>query len=215
MKSWLFSVVLLLISVSGMQAQTSDSTLVQFSGMIVTEDYGQIIPVPYVNVIIEGTGRGTYSNLDGFFSIVARKGDVVLFSAMGFKPIEYAIPDSLTSDRYTIYQMMTTDDILLPETVVYPWPSREHFNLEFLAMDVNNKLQSRAEENLSDKTMDRMIEYLPSDGRENANVYLRQQANERVYDGQIQPQNIFNPLAWAKFVKAWKNGDFKNKDKKK
>jgi len=196
-----------------LSAQQEQDGLVQFSGMIVTEDYNQLIPVPYVNVIIEGSGRGTYSNLDGFFSIVAAKGDVVLFSAVGFKPVEYTIPDTLNSDRYTIYQMLTTDDVLLPETVVYPWPSREHFNLEFLAMNVNDKLQDYAEENLSEKTMARMRENLPSDGKEAASVYLRQQANERVYDGQIKPQNIFNPLAWAKFIQAWKTGDFKKQDK--
>jgi hypothetical protein len=30
------------------------------------------------------------------------------------------------------------------------------------------------------------------------------------YIGQLPPNNLLNPLAWAEFVKAWKNGDFKN-----
>ncbi len=50
------------------------------------------------------------------------------------------------------------------------------------------------------------------DGDENADYYMRQEAAEFYYDGQIPPMNIFNPFAWAQFIKAWKNGDFK-KDK--
>jgi len=30
--------------------------------------------------------------------------------------------------------------------------------------------------------------------------------------GQVPPQNIFNPIAWAEFIQAWKRGDFKRKD---
>jgi hypothetical protein len=29
------------------------------------------------------------------------------------------------------------------------------------------------------------------------------------YSGQAPPLNILNPLAWAKFIQAWKDGDFK------
>ena len=35
------------------------------------------------------------------------------------------------------------------------------------------------------------------------------------YDGQIKLQHIFDAMAWAKFIKAWKNGDFKKKKKDK
>ena len=36
-------------------------------------------------------------------------------------------------------------------------------------------------------------------------------AGKTYYAGQIPPMNIFNPFAWAEFVKAWKRGDFKKK----
>jgi hypothetical protein len=51
----------------------------------------------------------------------------------------------------------------------------------------------------------------PMSGREATNYYFKQ--NERKYysAGQLPPQNIFNPLAWAEFIKAWKRGDFKSK----
>jgi hypothetical protein len=51
---------------------------------------------------------------------------------------------------------------------------------------------------------------LPADAREAANYYLKQSATKYYYQGQAPPQNIFNPIAWADFIQAWKRGDFKN-----
>lgn len=204
---------LLLIGVHWVGAQV-DSTLVQFSGMVLTEEDEELIPLPFVNIILEGANRGTYSNLDGFFTIVGKKGDVVTFSSIGFKEVKFLIPDTLQNNRYSVYQMMTQDTFLLPETVIYPWPSREHFRLEFLAMDVNSDLESLAQENLAEKAMREMVRELPADGNENADYYLREQANAQYYNGQIRPINILNPFAWMKFVEAWKRGDFKSKKKK-
>ena len=56
-----------------------------------------------------------------------------------------------------------------------------------------------------------LLAVYPSDGREATNYYLRQGAAKAYYAGQAPPQNIFNPFAWAEFIKAWKNGDFKKK----
>lgn len=191
-----------------------DSSLVQFSGMVVIEEKDQLVPLPFANVYIKETYRGTYTNLDGFFTIVGKKGDVVVFSSLGYKDVEYTIPDTITESRYTIYQIMSQDTFMLPETVVYPWPSREYFSIEFLAMDVNDVLQKQASENLSAQALGRIAEITPADGLGNSQNYFRQQANNYVYDGQLKPQNVFNPLAWAKFFKAWKRGDFKKKKDK-
>ncbi len=190
-----------------------DSSLVQFSGMIVAEEDNELVPVPYVNIFIKDSNRGTYSNLDGFFSIVGHKGDRVTFSAIGYAPVDFVIPDTLKQNRYTIYQILTRDTLNLPEAVVYPWPSREYFKVEFLALDVDDQLHKKALANLSDATMAYLVKYIPSDGKENASIYLRQQATDFVYRGQIKPQNIFNPIAWGQFIKAWKEGKFKRKKK--
>ena len=195
-------------------AQEKSNHLVQFSGLVVTEDVEGLVPLPFVNIAIMNSIRGTYSNLDGFFTIVGQKGDTVHFSAIGFKDVKYVIPDTLKDNRYSVYQLMTKDTILLPETVVYPWPSREHFRLEFLAMDVTDDLESIASENLAEKALREMREMLPADGNENADLYLRQQANATYYSGQIRPINILNPFAWKQFIDAWRRGDFKSEKKK-
>ena len=51
---------------------------------------------------------------------------------------------------------------------------------------------------------------LPASATEAASTYLRQSAQKYYYQGQTPPQNIFNPVAWADFIQAWKRGDFRN-----
>lgn len=196
----------LLAQVNG---RTPNSDLVQFSGMILDGSTQQLYPIPYAAVGIKGESRGTYANLEGFFTIVATKGDTVLFSALGYKDVEYIIPADLEDDQYSLVQLMTQDAINLPTTVVFPWPSREHFKLEFLAMDVTPELQTRAAENLSADKLEELRSTVATDGAENANFYLRQQSRQTYYIGQRPPMNIFSPVAWKQFFDGWKRGDFK------
>jgi CarboxypepD_reg-like domain len=197
---------------SQLWAQQKDSSLVQFSGLVLDGTNEQLQPIPYANIFIKNKGRGTYTDLRGFFSIVVHKDDVVRFSAVGYRTVEYRIPRTLTDDRYSLVQLMTLDTINLPETVVFPWPSREHFRLEFLNMDVTSELQRRAAENVAEASLRKAQAGVKYDGDENADFYLRKQASSYYYYGQAPPMNIFNPIAWGKFFKAWKNGEFKKKD---
>ncbi|MCB0557191.1 MAG: carboxypeptidase-like regulatory domain-containing protein [Phaeodactylibacter sp.] len=204
--------ILFFILFGAFSAWGQNNKLVQFSGMVLDGTDEQLYPVPYTNILVKDKGRGTYSDLKGFFSIVVEKGDVIIFSAIGYKTVEYKIPNDLKDDRYSIVQLMTQDAINLPETVVFPWPSRDHFKLEFLAMDVTPELQERATKNLANDALRRMRNEVSVDGNEHADYYLRQQAREFYYIGQQPPMNIFNPVAWKKFFDAWKQGDFKKKD---
>lgn len=207
----LFSLLLLIAGQSHGQQSRRDNNLVQFSGLVLDGTTDQLVPVPYTTVSVKDQSRGTYSDLKGFFTIVVRKGDVVNFSAIGYKSVDFEIPTDLEDDRYSIVQLMTQDTVNLPETVVFPWPSRDHFRLEFLAMDVTPELQQIAQQNLAKETLERLRPAVSYDGNENADYYLRQQAREYYYVGQQPPMNIFNAAAWKRFFDAWKGGDFKKK----
>ncbi len=212
----LFLACLFLLSLSGLRAQVLvdqyGEELVQFSGIILDGTTSQLTPVPFAAVLVKSDGRGTYANLDGFFSIVAHKNDTIRFSALGYEEATFIIPDSLEDNKYSIVQLMTKDAINLPETVVFPWPSRDHFKLEFLAMDVTPELQQRASENLSADKLEALQSTVSRSGEENASFYLRQQARQTYYIGQTPPMNIFSPVAWKQFFDGWKRGDFKKKD---
>ena len=192
-------------------ASAQTDSLIQFSGMVLDGTTEQLQPVPYTNILVKGQSRGTYTDFNGFFSIVVKKGDVIEFSAVGYKTVDYRIPRELEDDRYSLVQLMTQDTINLPETVVFPWPSREHFKLEFLAMDVTPELQKKASENLTADNLAKMRSQVLPDGPESASMYLRQQSSNFYYIGQRPPMNIFNPIAWKKFFDSWKAGDYKKK----
>ncbi len=193
--------------------QTEDQgRYVQFSGKVVTDGPGdKIYPLPFTNVYIKGTSRGTVSESDGFFSLVAAKGDVVVFSQIGFKTVEYTISDTLDRSLYYWIQIMSQDSVLLPEAVIRPFPSREHFRIEFLALDISDELQKNYSDYLAEELLREIRYNLPADGTEAINLYMRQSAESFRYEGQFRPQQIFNPLAWKQFIDAWKRGDFKKK----
>lgn len=207
----IYAVLLFIPLLSWGQQVSRDTSLVQFSGIVLDGSTEQLYPVPYTNILVKNKNRGTYSDLKGFFSIVVQKGDVIVFSAIGYKDVQYSIPLDLKDDRYSIVQLMTQDTINLPETVVFPWPSRQHFKIEFLAMDVTPEMQERATANMANEALARMRNEVPRDPAETAGFFLRQQSNQYYHIGQAPPMNIFNAVSWKRFFDSWKRGDFKKK----
>ena len=203
-----------LLSVFSLHAQraTAADSLIQFSGLVLDGATDELLPIPFTNVYAEKeTRRGTSSDFQGFFTLVVEKGETIVFSSIGYRDVKFVVPDSLTDNRYSIVQLMTQDTINLPETVVFPWPSKEHFKIEFLAMDVTHELQRRASENIAQNILEERRNSVVADGNESADFYLRQQANNYYHYGQFQPMKIFDPIAWGKFFKSWKDGDYKKK----
>jgi hypothetical protein len=208
-----FVMLLVLLALPALWAQSDvEKRLVQLSGLVLDGTASELMPIPFATVAIQNRNRGTYADYNGFFSIVVYKGDTVEFTSIGYAPVTFVVPDTMTDNRYSIVQLMSRDAYNLPETVVFPWPSREHFKIEFLAMDVTSDLQKRALDNLAKENLARQRKELAYDGPESASYYMRQQSNAFYHIGQQPPMNIFNPIAWKQFFDAWKRGDFKKKD---
>ncbi len=214
-----YLILLLIFCISALNAQEKEMEqmkAVQFSGMVVTEGAsGEPEPLAYTSIAIKGTSRGTVSDVFGFFSFVALSGDTIVFSRIGYRTVEKVIPDSLQIDRYSWQQIMTTNDYLLPEAVILPWPSREHFKYDFLAIDISNELRAKADENLAQSVLEELRYTVPVDGTETYSLELEKQQEEYYSAGQFKPQKIFSPVAWKQFIEAWRRGDFKKKKKKK
>ena len=190
-------------------SQDNDEKYVQFSGIVVTGD--SISPVPFTNIVIKSTWRGTVADYYGYFSFVARKNDTIVFSAVGFKKSEFIIPDTINADRYSLIQVLPSDTILLAQTVIYPWPSREDFKEAFLTYDVPDDDYERARKNLEASKLREMADMMPMDGSMNYRNSMQLYQDKLYYIGQTQPISILNPFAWAQFIKAWKEGKFKRK----
>lgn len=210
MKKIVYSVCLLVACLTA-SGQGTDKKLVQFSGVVVTGD--SLSPVPFTSLMIKNSSRGTVSDYFGFFSIVAQLGDEIEFSGIGFKKVSYHIPDSLREDRYSLIQILNHDTITLKTAYIYPWPSREQFKQAFLSLKVPDSDLENAQRNLALETIRDEAERIDMDGSLNYKYALQQRQSKLYYAGQLPPNNLLNPIAWAQFINAWKRGDFKKKDK--
>lgn len=192
------------------QFETFKDSVVQLYGLVMTAD--SLKGMPAVSIMVKGQNRGTISNDQGVFSIVVLKGDIVEFSSIGFKSKTVVVPRDIQGNQYSMIQLMVTDTIYLPATIIKQRPTREQFERDFVNTKVPDDDLEIARQNNNVATRRLMMTSLPSDGSEASAQYLRTQSKKLYYSGQVPPQNIFNPFAWAEFIKAWKRGDYKKKN---
>ena len=184
-------------------------SVVQLYGVVMTAD--SLKGVPAASIVVKGQNRGTISNSEGVFSIVILKGDNIEFSSIGYKPITVNISKDLKGNQHSLIQLMVTDTVYLPATIIRPRLTRQQFERDFINNPVPDDEIATAQRNTNAATRRFLAATLTTDGREASNQYLRQYSNKLSYAGQIAPQNIFNPFAWNEFIKAWKRGDYKRK----
>ena len=185
-------------------------SVIQFNGVVMTAD--SLRGIASASIIVEGKGRGTISSSDGVFSIAVLKGDRITFSCIGFKNYSISIPKDLKENQYTWIQLLVCDTVYLPATILRPRPTKEQFERDFVNNRVPDDAYEIARKNTDESQRRILIASLPADGKEAINYQMRQQANKYYYSGQVPPNNILNPAAWADFIKAWKRGDFKSKN---
>jgi signal peptidase I len=209
MRPFLFS-CLLLAQITVHAQATGQRDLIQFSGVVVTDS---LSPVPFTNILIRNTYRGTMSDVYGYFSFVAQEGDTVLFSAVGFERSQYVIPNDLTDNKYSMIHVMSRDTVQLRELSVYPWPSKEQFRDAFLNLRLPDDDYQLALRNLSPAEMVQRMENLPPDAYQSFRYQMALDQTRLYYAGGTPNINLFNPIAWAQFLQAWQNGEFKRKDR--
>jgi hypothetical protein len=207
----LFLSNLLLYATTHAQFEQLKDSVVQLYGVVMTADSLQGIPV--VSVTIKGQNRGTITNDEGVFSIVVLKGDKVEFSCVGFKPQLIEIPRNLNGNQYDVIKLMITDTMYLPATIVRPRPTKQQFERDFVNTKIPDDALEIARRNNDEAKRRILLRTLPADAGENTHFALAQTARSYNYRGQVPPIGVLNPLAWADFIKAWKRGDFKNKNK--
>jgi hypothetical protein len=191
------------------QFESMKDSVVQLYGVVMTAD--SLRGIPAVTVKLRNQNRGTYTNDQGVFSIVVMKGDIIDFTSIGFKAKAVTIPVDLKGNSFSVIQLMVTDTVYLPATIIKARPSREQFERDFVTTDVPADKIEVARQNTLTAQSRILQQSTPRDGGEGANVALRNHARASYYNGQLRPQPIFSPVAWAEFINAWKRGDFKKK----
>lgn len=167
--------------------------------------------VPDVTIEVLGKDQGTYSNSFGVFSLVCNKGDVLRFSAVGYREIRYTIDKDLNGRFFNVVQLMVQDTFYLPETIIRPLPYGDEFDYAFKYWNFPDDQYETARKNTSERALAYLRATVPKNGPENQSYYQTQQAKAGYYYGQQQPIGIFNPFKWGEFFNSWKRGDFKKK----
>jgi hypothetical protein len=206
LKKLLF-ILLAITALSQQSFAQKDDDLVQFAGVVVSADSARLLPL--VSIRLKGTKKGTYTDASGFFSVVARKADTIVFSSIGLRTVEYVIPANITESKFSIIQPLREDTIYLPETVVRPGPSPEEFNYYFVKANIPDEYFTRASGNLRTKTLQGISAGMSMDGSENQEYMQQAYAYQYYYQGQLPPQRLFDPIAWSQFFNTWKKQDKK------
>lgn len=104
-------------------------------------------PLAGVTITIKGTTSGTISDQNGYFSIPAQKGDVIVFNFIGFKPYEYVVSRSISN----LSVSMQEDRQVLEEVVVTGFSEEKKLNTisSVSSLDVTKNLSTKPITSLS------------------------------------------------------------------
>ena len=201
---FLAAILLCFQSFAQTQPTKTEEKLIQLSGVVVEGD--SLKGVPFTSIVVGKTNHGAVTDYDGFFTLIAKAGDVIEFVNLGYKDAQYIIPDTLKATHFSIVQIIRRDTFTLKEIAVYPWPNKEDFKAAFLKRNVANTDLDRARQNMAAEQMRELVKGVSMDAYGNYRYAMQQQYNKMYYSGQFPPNNLLNPLAWAQFIKALKAG---------
>lgn len=104
-------------------------------------------PLAGVNIVVKGTTWGTVSDGNGYFSIKAQKGDVLIFRYIGFKDYEYVVSRAISN----LTVSLTAESEKLDEIVVTGISEEKKLNSisSVSSLDVGKNLSTKPITSLS------------------------------------------------------------------
>lgn len=201
-----YYIILIGVCIGFLQANCQENTkvneneLVQLSGFIVSFDSTQVIP--YATVRIEGTNRGVYSDMSGFFSLVCKQSDKIVFTALGQKKLYFTIPNNIENNKITTIIRMEEDTFYLREVLVRPYATPQELDYYFAKIKLPNSSLSLAYDNLRRVPYSSLQKGVLADGIENNRWYQQAQAEKLYYNGQPQPIPIADLGSWYRFLNS-------------
>lgn len=182
--------------------------LIQFSGVIRNLKYE---PVQNVHIINIHNRTGTTSNQKGMFSFIVHPSDSILFTAVGYKHTLVVIPAYQEEKHYPRDVYLLNDTIRIAEVKVFPWKSYDEFKVAFINLELPDTDVERAYKNIALIKAQLNMDFEPDANLSFENT-MRQQYEKLYYAGQYPYISVLNPLKWAEFFKALRDGDFKQDD---
>lgn len=132
MYSWLLGLFFIILGQSVMAQKVS--------GVVSGEDDGQ--PVLGVLVVVKGTSNGTITDLEGKYEIMAKEGDVIIFSLVGYQAQEVVV-----GSNSVVNVSLKGGNEQLDEVIVTAFGiSRQKKGLSYAAQDVSGDQITRSNE---------------------------------------------------------------------
>ncbi|MDR2039703.1 MAG: carboxypeptidase-like regulatory domain-containing protein [Bacteroidales bacterium] len=213
MKKYLICTILVFVGI-GLQQLRAQEILIQWTG-VVRDDLLQ--PIPFTHIIVKKDFRGTVSDPEGRFTIITYPNDTLLISSMGYKPMRIPVPDiSLEDSKHYIKDIiMEPDTIMLGEVTIFPWKTYKEFKDAFMALELPEDDLQRAYHNIAimqDQIYHAISSRSASPAANFRDVMATRHNRMMTYGHMYPTYSITNPLAWARFFKAIRDGEFKKKD---
>lgn len=200
--SW---IIFLIFSLAWAQKPVNHKDIFQLSGLVINKRNGE--PVPYSQVVIKNTRRGTFANDAGFFSLPVTYGDTILFRSIGFKDAKLIFHDYIKSydgDKKNPYiyviEYLVEDTITLPNVTIRPFQNAEELKTAILNTPLpSERLDQISQNNLNPTLIKFFMENLDVDDKE------RNRAVTQLYQYQYQRQRLapmapLDPLTLARLV---------------
>ena len=199
----LFSLSILLLSQNVVLAQSKkkEQHVVQFTGIIVADD--GVTQIPGVHVYVPKSGRGTSTNMYGYFSMPALVGDEIVVSAIGFLKQHYVVPEG-QNGRVNVLFKLEEDTVYLQNVDFTLYISEREFKEAILALnlpDDRQVLQNR----LDGASLAAMLRNTPYDASLNARYYFDQQFYYMQDNYGPRSNPFLNPFNWSRFIQSIKS----------
>ncbi len=168
-------------------------------------------PIPYVHVIVKKSERSTVSDHNGLYTIIVEPRDTVFFQCVGYKLYKMVMPQNITTRHINREVRMEIDTVMLNTVVIFPWKTYAEFRNAVINTELPvNKDMEAAQINIAIIQTQVLMSTYTSPNMNFRNVMMQQFEKNRTY-GQSPYYGILDAMAWAKFIKALKNGEFKRK----
>ena len=183
------------------QSNKKEQRVVQFTGIIVAND--GVSQIPGVHVYVPKAGRGTSTNMYGYFSMPALVGDEVVVSAIGFIKQHYVVPEG-QNNRVNVIFKLEEDTVYLQNIDFTLYISEREFKEAILALNVPDDRQM-LQNRLDGAALAMMLRNTPYDASLNARYYFDQQYYylQDSYGPRSNP--FLNPFNWSRFIKSLKS----------
>lgn len=186
---------------------SQENNLISLSGNV-KNTYNE--SVPGVSIKIKNNERTAKTDFRGIYSLVASKGDSVIFSHPGYTNSRICLPDTINCTFCSYDIVMIPDTIIIEAVSLFPWKTYNEFKQAFLSyVPPKNKDLDNAIHNIALVQTFALL-YNEPDPERNFNYVMKQQVDRATNYGMVPSISLLNPFAWAKFIEAISNGSLFN-----